>query len=264
MQCDSAGLDVGSGAHFLGGADEHRDLAAVAVIEQAQLVFGFFGVVDEADLLGGHPPGDQVVADSAVHVEVVLFLAAFAGGAAVAEDDLQPAGCGHVVTVLGVFVDRVGVLLVHGHDVLSDCGGPRVGWFGQVDHARVETGFAAIVGDFQDVVAGKVFRIESAGSVAEVGDEVPKGLVGGDADDGALAVVAEFGQFQADLVAGDDIGEDRRDTQQLLEVAEFSDSGDWLELCAGRVDFDGVDGGGERRCPVVDVQHSGVFEQVGA
>ena len=82
-----------------------------------------------------------------------------------------------------------------------------------MDHARVETGFAAIVGDFQDIVAGKVFRVQVTGSVAEVGDEVPKGLIGRDADDGALAVVAEFGQLQADLIPGDDIGEHRRNAE---------------------------------------------------
>ena len=47
VQGHGAGLHVGAGAHFFGRSDEHRDLAAVALVEQLQSFVGGAGIVDE-------------------------------------------------------------------------------------------------------------------------------------------------------------------------------------------------------------------------
>lgn len=89
VEGDRAALDVGAGAHGLGGADENGDVAVAGVGEDRCLVAVVLGGLHEADLLGGDASVDEAVAEVVVGVVVGVL-----GGVHVAEHDLQGAGGG--------------------------------------------------------------------------------------------------------------------------------------------------------------------------
>src|SRR5699024_11652020 len=84
-----AALDVGAGAHGLGGADEDGYVAVAGVGEDRGLVAVVLGGLHEADLLGGDAGVDEAVAEGVVGVVVGGL-----GGGYVAEHDLEGAGGG--------------------------------------------------------------------------------------------------------------------------------------------------------------------------
>ena len=109
VQGDGADLDVGADAHLLGGADENGDAAGAAGGEQLALVPVGLRLVDEPDRLARQPAAGELVA------EFVVDVPAIAGGAQVAEDELQAAPDGSVLPVRGR-VDVVAVLVPDGGD----------------------------------------------------------------------------------------------------------------------------------------------------
>ena len=86
MQGDEPLLHVGSGAHFLGGAEEDADAPGIHGIEQRLLLAVGVGVVDIGDFLGRNAFGDELVADFVIDVEAVGI-----GRREVAEDKLRRA-----------------------------------------------------------------------------------------------------------------------------------------------------------------------------
>ena len=65
MQCHEAFLDVGTGTHFLGTADQHSYRAFPDLLEQCLLLGVGFGVADGGDLIAGnallHQFGDDLL-----------------------------------------------------------------------------------------------------------------------------------------------------------------------------------------------------------
>jgi len=109
VQGDHPVLDVGADAHFGGGADEDGDASVAAAGEQV----GFGGVVgggvDEGDLVGGDTAGYEGVVEAVVGGPCAAAAGFRAGGADVAEHDLEGSGAG-VRTAEGV--SGVGVAAV--------------------------------------------------------------------------------------------------------------------------------------------------------
>ncbi len=125
---------------------------------------------------------------------------------------------------------------------------------------RVQGDVAAVVGDLELVV-----DVGPLGGV-EVIERQPKSVMKSLTSwDGVMLTTrrrspGQVWQFHGHLVAGDDVGEDRRQGQQFGgEVAELSDSGHGPQAGAGGVDFHGAHwGGGEGGTPpVVDVGDTG-------
>ena len=85
IQGSQAGLNVPAGSHLLGTADQHRHLAADALIAQQAHLVGLARFVHEPDLLRRHAPGDQLLLDGRVDGELSGILGR---GAAVAERHL--------------------------------------------------------------------------------------------------------------------------------------------------------------------------------
>src|SRR5699024_7259434 len=73
VQGDRATLDVGAGAHGLGGADQDGDVAVAGVSENRRLVAVVLGFLHEADLLSGHACGGEAVAEVFVGVVVAVL-----------------------------------------------------------------------------------------------------------------------------------------------------------------------------------------------
>ena len=89
IQSDGAGLDVGADAHLLRAADQHGDVPGARGGEHAGLLDVGLGFVHEADLLAGHPAGDELQVQLVVSVPAVRVRRADVG-----EHQLQRAAHG--------------------------------------------------------------------------------------------------------------------------------------------------------------------------
>lgn len=149
----TAALHVDAGAQLVGGAQQHRDPAGAAVREQLRPVRVGRGVVDEADLVGGHASVDEARADLAVHLEVRRVWRAL-----VAEHDLQGAA-DRRDPAAGVRVGPLGRALPGS----SDPGDQRIhlpGRAGKADQRRIQGDPAAVPGHLEHVV---VVGVNAAG-----------------------------------------------------------------------------------------------------
>ena len=147
VQGDRDVLDVGPDSHEAGRADQDRDLAGAGGGEQLGLGLVGLGLVHEPDRAGV----DAVLGELAAQVLIGVPAALAAGGAEVAEDDLEAARDGQQVPV-GVVVGVVAVLVLDPGDVLRgdvEFPGLRRPQPGQ---PRVQRGQPAVVGDLEHVV----------------------------------------------------------------------------------------------------------------
>ncbi len=220
VQRDGAVLDVGSGAHLLGRADQHGDVPGPARGEQAGQVGVGLRLVHEPDGLAGNPAGGEHLAELAVGVPPRPW------GSQVAEHQLQrPAHRVRRAVRCLVLVVAVGV------PDRADPAGGRGDLAGhglrQAGQAQVQGGAAAVAGDLDHVV---VLRRDGPGAdrlspPAEVGDVAGQLLRRRDRDGlGRAAAVTgpgcELRDGQAQVGRGLDVGEHVPHAEHLRHVAE--------------------------------------------
>ena len=253
VQGQGAPLEIRSGAHLFGRADDDRHVSAIAGGEQRLHLAGLAGLMDEADFLCRHSAVDQFILDRGVDGELV---GVFRWCPPVAEHDLQRPALSERLAGLEIGVDTIGRLGVDAHDLVGDGGGPGVLWGLQVSQARVQRHVATVGGDLECVVPRRFAGVEVVHPPAQIGDEVLDFGVGLQGDH-LPAAAAQFRQRGRHLVAGDHVGEHRRDGQQVRDVGVLADPGDRPQLGSGRVHFHGAVGRGERRAPVAQLRHPG-------
>src|SRR5208337_3148889 len=225
VQGDGAELDVGPDAHFLGAAEQDGDGPGAAGGEQLAFVPVGFRFVHEPDGVPGYAAGGELVAEFVVDVPVV------AGGADVAEDQLQAAADGGGLPV-GAWVDVVAVGLPQVRDP-GGCGADLAGdGHGPAEEPQVQGGLAAVHADLEHVVlfGHHLPLADRVGAVAEFGHHVEL-AVAGLADDGfrgALAVGGTLGQGrdgQLEVFGGLDVGGDVPAPEHLRDVGEPGEPG---------------------------------------
>ena len=248
VQGDGPVLHVGADAHLLGGADQDGDAAVAAGGEQLGLVPVGLGFVDEPDRVAGHAAGGELAA------ELVVDVPAVAGGAEVAEHQLQGAA-GRVGGAVGAEVFVVAMLSPDGGDPVRGRLGLAGGVLGEAGEPQVQGCPASVAGDFEHVVFFRADRpvADFLGAVSQVGDVVEQvgGGFDGDGLRGPLPVVAagDRRDGQGQVVGGLDVGGDVQHAQHLGDVAEAGEPAFHPEAVAalgGQLDLgdDLAEGGG--------------------
>ena len=135
-------LDVRSGSHFCGAAEQNTHIAGAHFGEQCGLFCFGVGIVDELNFTFRHPGGDQFLANIIVDIKVAIVLWC----REVAEQKLRQ------LLLLAIrpdlqHVPNTGVQLAVG--VVRQDG---------VHQANIQTDLSAIVGDAQHIVLGRIHR----------------------------------------------------------------------------------------------------------
>lgn len=247
----TARVCVGAGAHFFGRSDEHRDLAAVALVEQLQSFVGGAGIVDEPYRRGVQALLDQFVADRGVHRKALALLGVPRSQNTICRPRCAPWGlwCPGEYTLSAVWrcMRMISSATVLAREV---SGLARFASRGSRETLRPSL-----------LILRMLSRSMRLGSMdaARWARSVMKSFTSWL---GVMVMVrrppARFGKREScsaagDLVTGDDVGEHRGQGEEFLEVGELADAGHRVQAGAGRVGFHGADLGGEGVSPVVDV-----------
>lgn len=102
-------LDIGSGSHLCGAAQQHPDFSITHLAEQLLFLLLGVGVVDVGDFLGGDAFGNQLIPQVIVHIEGAVAF----GGGEIAEGQLSGLLSGgalpDLIDVVGAGPDLAGI-----------------------------------------------------------------------------------------------------------------------------------------------------------
>ena len=133
-------LNIGAGSHLLGGADQHPDLPRAHLAKQLLFLRLRIRGVDIGDFFGWYAPGDQLIPQVIIDVEIAVPL----GGGQVAKGHLRgPPGRGALPDgedIVGAGVDLSGI-------AVREQG---------VEEPLVQGQLAPVVGNEQHIVLGAV------------------------------------------------------------------------------------------------------------